>query len=163
MEIRDATPTDIVAITQIYGRSVVEETASFELTPPAEDEMLSRMKAVVDGGYPYLVAQLDGVVAGYAYASAFRTRPAYHATVENTVYVAPQSQRHGVGKALLEALIDECRLRGFRQMVAGIGGAKNMASIRLHEACGFKMVGHFREVGFKHDQWLDVFFMQRAL
>src|SRR4051812_31597672 len=127
LSIRPATPADIPAITRIYGRSVAAGTASFEMAPPTEAEMATRMKTVLDGGYPYLTAEVDSAFAGYAYAGAYRTRPAYRFTVENSVYVAPSAQRRGVGHALLMALIDECRKRGFRQMMAVIGDSKNQA------------------------------------
>jgi len=163
MNIRAATPRDIAAIAAIYARSVVEETASFELEPPDEEEMLARMKALREGGFPYLVAERDGNVLGYGYAGPYRTRPAYSHTVENTVYVAPQAQRQGVGSALLGALIEQCKLQGFRQMIAVIGGADHSASIALHDAAGFNKVGMLREVGHKHGRWLDVVLMQRSL
>src|SRR4051812_42221208 len=121
MHIRTATPADIPAIVRIYAEAVVAGTATFELDPPGEAEMAARMAHITDGGYPYLVAELDGAFAGYAYAAAYRIRPAYRFTVENSLYVEPGAQRRGVGRALLEALIEACGKRGFRQMVAVIG------------------------------------------
>ena len=126
--LRIATPADIPAIAAIYRPAVLEGTASFELEPPSEAEMLRRFEAVVDAGYPYFVAEIDGRVAGYAYASAYRTRPGYRFTVENSVYVAADAQGKGIGRALLGAVIDACTAQGYRLMVAIIGDS---AQLRL--------------------------------
>src|ERR1700676_4167404 len=104
-KIRPATLSDIPAITRIYAHAVNHGTASFELEPPDEAEMTKRMQTLFDGNYPYLVAEIDGAVPGYTYATLYRTRPAYRHTVENSVYVAPQMHRRGIGVALLKALI----------------------------------------------------------
>ena len=161
--IRPAVLDDIAAITRIYAHAVRHGTASFEIDPPDQDEMTRRWRALMDGGYPYLVAQLDAGVAGYAYAGAYRARPAYRWTVEDSVYIAPDAQRRGVGRALLEHLLTESEARGFRQMIAVIGDSRNAASIELHRTLGFAMVGNFVSVGFKHGRWLDSVLMQRAL
>ncbi|MGE5770617.1 MAG: N-acetyltransferase family protein [Hyphomicrobiales bacterium] len=161
--IRPATPADIPAITRIYAHAVERGTASFELTPPDQAEMARRFDELTTNNFPYLAALVDGALAGYAYAGPYRARPAYRFTVENSIYVAPDRQRHGVGKALLEALIDVCTERGFRLMVAVIGDSNQTASIRLHEAAGFKHVGVFENIGYKFDRWLDSVLMQRAL
>jgi L-amino acid N-acyltransferase YncA len=164
MNIRPAALTDISAITRIYAQSVADGTATFELEPPGETEMATRMRHLTDGGYPYLAAELDGTIAGYAYAGAYRIRPAYRFTVENSVYVDPASQRRGIGRALLDALIEECAKRGFRQMIAVIGDSPTQAgSVALHKAVGFRMIGTLDDVGFKHGRWLDTLLMQRAL
>ncbi|MGE5165453.1 MAG: N-acetyltransferase family protein [Sphingobacteriales bacterium] len=163
MTIRPATPADIPAITRIYAHAVERGTASFELTPPDQAEMARRFGELTTNNFPYLAALVDGALAGYAYAGPYRARPAYRFTVENSIYVAPDRQRHGVGKALLEALIDVCTERGFRLMVAVIGDSNQTASIRLHEAAGFKHVGVFENIGYKFDRWLDSVLMQRAL
>jgi phosphinothricin acetyltransferase len=164
LSIRPATPADIPAIARIYGEAVIAGTATFELEPPGEAEMAARMQQITGGGYPYFTAGLDGGFAGYAYASAYRLRPAYRFTVENSVYVAPDLQRRGVGRALLAALIVECERRGFRQMIAVIGDSANQsASIALHRAAGFRAVGTLDDVGFKHGRWLDTLLMQLAL
>ena len=160
--IRAATPADIPAITRIYGHAVRHGTASFELEPPDEAEMTRRMGALVDAGYPYLVAE-SGVVAGYAYAGAYRARPAYRFSVENSIYVAPEAHRRGIGRALLERLIAECEARGYRLMIAVIGDSAQAPSIELHRAAGFKLVGALEGVGYKFDRWLDTVLMQRAL
>lgn len=162
--IRPATPADIPAITAIYGASVRTGTASFELESPDEVEMGKRMQAILGGGFPYLAAERDGRLAGYAYAAFYRTRPAYRFTVENSVYVDPTVQRRGVGRALLDALIAACAQRGFRQMIAVIGDSPNQThSVALHRAAGFAEIGRLPDVGFKHGHWCDSLLMQRAL
>jgi L-amino acid N-acyltransferase YncA len=161
--IRPATPADIPAIARIYAHAVEHGTASFELEPPAEAEMARRQKALLDGSFPYLVAVLGDEIAGYAYAGPYRTRPAYRFTVEDSIYLAPQAHRRGIGKALLTALIAESEAKGFRQMVAVIGDSQQTPSIELHRALGFRMVGNFEAVGFKFGRWLDSVLMQRPL
>jgi L-amino acid N-acyltransferase YncA len=161
--IRQATPADIPAITRIYGHAVRHGTASFETEPPSEDEMARRQRALLDGGYPYLVAELDGAVVGYAYAGPYRPRPAYRYSVEDSVYVDLALQRRGVGRALLDRLIMEATDRGFRQMIAVIGDSAQEPSIALHHALGFRLIGTIENVGYKFDRWLDTVLMQRAL
>ncbi|MEO0546503.1 MAG: N-acetyltransferase family protein [Pseudomonadota bacterium] len=162
-DIRDAHGDDCEQIAAIYGRSVLEEAASFEIEPPDAAEMAARMASIQAGGYPYLVAAEADTVLGYAYASAFRPRPAYRFTVENSVYVSPAAQRRGVARSLLVAIIERCETAGFQQMIAAIGGADNSASIALHTALGFHKVGQYQSVGYKFDRWHDVMIMQRAL
>jgi len=162
-KIRSARPADIPAITRIYAHAVEHGTASFELDPPDEAEMARRMDELMSGNFPYLVAELDGALAGYAYAGPYRARPAYRFTVENSVYVAPASYRRGVGRALMDELIKAATERGFRLMIAVIGDSKQAASIGLHEATGFQHVGVFANIGYKFDRWLDSALMQRAL
>lgn len=163
MLLRPCQEDDLDAITRIYGQAVRTGTASFELEPPARDEMVRRRQALLDGGYPYLVAEVAGQVLGYAYASAYRARPAYRGTVENSVYVDPAAHGRGIGRALLARLVDDCAARGYRQMVAVIGDSANRASQRLHAAAGFTLVGTLRSVGWKHGRWLDTVLMQRPL
>ena len=161
--VRPAVLADIPAITRIYTHAVDHGTASFELSAPDEGEMTRRFNELTTGGFPYLVAVIDGAVVGYAYAGPYRARPAYRFTVENSVYVAHDSHRRGVGKALLEALIEASTEKGFRLMVAVIGDSNQAASIGLHEAAGFKHAGVFENIGYKFDRWLDSVLMQRAL
>ncbi len=161
--IRPSIPADIPAIAAIYAHAVTGGTASFELQPPDAEEMARRREGVLAGGYPHLVAEREGMVAGYAYASAFRPRPAYRFTVEDSVYVDPRAQGAGVGRALLAALIAECEERGFRQMIAVIGDRASLGSIRLHEAMGFSHAGRLDSVGFKHGGWRDIVLMQRSI
>jgi len=147
----------------MYGEQVLHGLASFELTPPEAAEMARRRNSVLEAGLPYLVAELDGALAGYAYASRYKSRPGYANTVENAVYVTDWAQRRGVGRTLLDALIVSCEAAGKRQMVAIIGDSANAPSIRLHETCGFRRVGTLQNVGFKHGRWLDTVLMQRTL
>ena len=163
VSIRPATPADIPAITLIYAHAVKHGTASFELEPPDEAEMARRQRALFDGFYPYLVAEADGAVLGYAYAGPYRARPAYHWSVENSIYVDAEKHRRGIGRMLLERLIAETEARGFRQMIAVIGDSDQTPSIALHRALGFTMVGTLKHVGFKFGRWLDTVLMQRAL
>ena len=161
--VRPATPADIPAITRIYAHAVRHGTASFELEPPDEAEMTRRQRALLDGGYPYLVAEIGGAVMGYAYAGPYRTRPAYRYTVENSIYIAAEAHRRGIGRVLLDRLIAECETRNYRLMIAVIGDSAQTPSIELHRAAGFKMVGAFEAVGYKFDRWLDSVLMQRTL
>jgi L-amino acid N-acyltransferase YncA len=161
--VRPVAPADIPAITRIYAHAVRHGTASFELDPPDEAEMARRQQGLLDGGFPYVVAEADGAVAGYAYAGPYRLRPAYRFTVEDSIYIAPDFFRRGIGWALLERLIAESEQRGYRQMIAVIGDSANTPSIALHRAAGFRMVGTFEAVGFKFGGWLDSVLMQRAL
>ncbi|HVV63481.1 MAG TPA: GNAT family N-acetyltransferase [Pseudolabrys sp.] len=163
ISIRPARPTDVPAITRIYAHAVRHGTASFELEPPDEAEMGRRMTAILAGKFPYIVAEIEGTIAGYAYASFYRTRPAYRFTVENSVYVAPEMHRRGIGKLLLQKLIEECTARGFRQMIAVIGDSDQAASIGVHKACGFEPAGNLRNIGWKFGRWLDTPLMQLAL
>lgn len=162
-ELRPGGQKDIAAITAIYGDAVRHGCASFELDPPDEKEMTTRFEALVGSGFPYLVAEIAGEIVGYAYAGSYRSRPAYGATVENSVYVDPRRQGRGIGRVLLAGLIAEAEVRGFRQMVAVIGDSSNLSSIRLHEGQGFAHVGTLRSVGWKHGRWLDTVLMQRVL
>ena len=161
--IRDAGPADIAAITAIYAVEVTDFVNTYEYDIPEAAEMLRRMQDIVARGFPYLVAEVDGEVAGYAYANTYRTRVAYQWTVENSVYVDARFQGQRVGTTLLQALIDACTARGYRQMIAVIGEPTNTASIRLHEKFGFTLVGIFRGIAWKHDRWLDTVQMQRTL
>lgn len=163
LRLRPAIATDIAAITGLYGREVREGVATYELVAPDEAELARRWQGLVAQGFPYLVAELAGRFAGYAYASTYRTREGYRWTVEDTVYVAPELHGRGIGRALLARLIAECEALGFRQMVAVIGDRSNVGSIVLHERLGFHTVGVFSSLGRKHGRWLDTVQMQRAL
>jgi L-amino acid N-acyltransferase YncA len=163
MLIRAAQPQDLAVITAIYDHAVRHGTASFELEPPDAGEMTRRYETLRRGGYPYLVAEIDGELLGYAYAGPYRARPAYHWSVEDSIYIAPRSHRRGIGRALIERLIAEAEAAGFRQMIAVIGDSANAGSIELHRAAGFRMVGTFDNVGFKFGRWLDSVLMQRPL
>ena len=161
--IRDALDSDMSAIQLIYSHHVLTGLASFEKVPPSEKEMAERRKVLLSQGYPYRVAEVDGIVRGYAYAGPFRTRSAYLYTVENSIYVSIDSQRQGVGTQLLQDLIDRCIDCGYRQMISVIGDAKNFSSIALHSNFGFKKIGIQPSVGFKFGRWVDSIIMQREL
>jgi L-amino acid N-acyltransferase YncA len=161
--VRPSQDPDLDAIAAIYAHAVLHGTASFELDPPSKAEMARRRDAILEGGYPYLVAEKDGVVLGYAYAGAYRTRPAYRSTVEDSIYVAPSAQGQGVGRLLLAALIEECEARDFRLMVAVIGDEESRGSVGLHRSLGFTPVGTLKGIGYKHGRWLSTVLMQRPL
>ena len=161
--IRKATLDDIPPIHAIYCNSVLQETASWELTPPDAVEMGRRMQGVLDQGYPYFVATLDEQVVGYSYANHYRPRPGYRFTVENSIYVHPAFQRRGIARQLMTTVIDACTARGCRQMIAVIGDSENHASLALHRSLGFVQVGLLPTIGFKFGRWLDGVLMQRAL
>jgi len=163
LEIRPTTAADLPAITGIYEHAVLYGTATFELIPPDLAEMTRRLATLMEGGYPYFVATLDGRVVGYAYAGAYRPRPAYRFTVENSVYLEPAIHRRGIGLQLLQRLIVESEARGYRQMIAVIGDSANAGSIGVHTKCGFDMIGTHPNVGFKFGRWLDTVMMQLAL
>jgi L-amino acid N-acyltransferase YncA len=161
--IRPCEEKDVAAITAIYHHHVLHGAASFEIEPPDTAEIARRRRVVLDGGYPYLVAEQGGRVVGYAYASAYRPRPAYRNTVENSVYVEPGRERQSIGRGLLQALLEACERCGFRQVVAVIGDSGNQPSIGLHRHLGFRMVGILQSAGFKFGRWIDIVLMQRAL
>jgi L-amino acid N-acyltransferase YncA len=163
VRIRAATSSDVAAITDIYAHHVLHGTGSFEIDPPDANEMTRRMADVLSRGLPYLVAESDGVILGYAYAALYRTRIAYRFTLEDSVYVHPGQGGRGVGAALLAELIRACKAWGCRQLVAVIGDSQNIGSIRVHEKLGFQHSGVLRDVGFKFDRWLDTVFMQLPL
>lgn len=151
-------------VQRIYAHHVLQGLASFEEEPPPLAEMLERRAKVLEHGLPYLVARENGVVLGYAYATPYRPRRAYRFTVEDSVYMAEGAQRRGIGRLLLQGVIDRCTAAGFRQMIAIIGdGEKNAGSVGVHRSCGFRLVGSFTDVGFKHDGWRDTALMQRVL
>lgn len=161
--IRAAGDGDIAAITRIYAHAVKNGTATFEIEPPDEVEMARRHKALLAKNYPYVVAERSGVVAGYAYASHFHTRPAYRWSIQDSIYVDPQFHGQGLGRLLITRLVADAEARGFRQMIAVIGNSANAASIALHAAADFRLIGTLKSVGFKHGRWLDTVVMQRAL
>lgn len=162
-KIRDGVAADIPAITAIYSESVLNGIATYELEAPDEAEMAKRFEAIKASRYPYIVAEdEDGVVLGYAYASAFRSRPAYNWMVEDSIYLAKDARGKGIGKLLLRELLERCAELGFRQMVAVIGGPVP-GSVALHASLGFEHCGNLKASGFKHGKWLDTIFMQKAL
>jgi phosphinothricin acetyltransferase len=163
MHIRAIGADDLPAVHAIYAHHVANSLGTFETEPPALSEMRARQEHIEQTGLPYLVAEVDGRVAGYAYASPFRPRAAYRSTVEDSVYVAHDAIGLGIGRALLSELIECCTALGLRQMLAVIGDSQNAASIGAHRACGFSYVGVMTSVGRKFDRWVDVVIMQRPL
>jgi L-amino acid N-acyltransferase YncA len=161
--IRPYTEADLASITAIYADSVLNGTGTFELDVPTPDQMRERMEAPAKLGLPVLVAEIEGQVAGYAYAGPYRLRAAYRYLVEDSLYVSPDYRGRGVGLALLQALLQACEDLGMRQMVAVIGDSANQGSIALHKAAGFEHTGVFKAAGWKFDDWRDVVFMQKAL
>lgn len=154
---------DIPAISAIYAHHVRHGLASFETEPPTLREMSQRRAELRAHGFPYLGAFCNDRLIGYAYAGPYHKRRGYRFTVEDSVYVDPAFVGKGVGRLLLNALIHECELRAYRQMIALIGDSGNEASIKLHAGAGFTHTGTLRSVGFKHGRWVDVVVMQRAL
>lgn len=163
MIIRDALESDAEALAAIYGHHVLHGFGSFEEIPPTAADMAGRRKAVVDRGLPYLVAETDGKVLGFACAGPFRPRAAYRYTVEDSVYVAPDATGRGVGKAVLEAVLTSCTALGLRQVMAVIGDSGNAASIGLHRSLGFQQAGVAKGLGYKHGRWVDIVWMQKQL
>jgi len=162
MHVRLAAPADAEAVRRIYNAEVVGSTATFDLRPRTEDEQAAWMDEH-QGTYPVVVAVDDaGGVLGFGSLSSYRDRPSYATTVEDSVYVDAGLRGTGVGRALLEELVRLGTLHGFHSMIARVGG-DNAASIALHRACGFELVGVEREIGRKFNRWLDVAVLQRML
>lgn len=160
---RNAHDADMRAVQRIYAHEVTTGLATFEEVPPTVDEMLARRDAILAAGLPYLVAELDGAAVGYSYATAYRPRPAYRHTAEDSVYVAPEAQGNGVGRALLTELVARCADAGIHQVIAVIGNSGNAGSIALHKSLGFHHVGTLTAVGYKFGRWVDTVLMQRDL
>lgn len=161
--LRDARREDMEAVQAIYAHHVLTGLASFEEVPPSVAEMTARLETVRAAGLPYLVAERDGCILGYAYATPYRPRAAYRHTIEDSVYVADGAQGQGIGLALLEALIRRCEEGPWRQMLAVIGNSENTASLALHHRAGFHPIGTLTSVGFKFGRWVDTVLMQRPL
>jgi phosphinothricin acetyltransferase len=163
MIVRDATPDDAPALADIYGHHVLHGFGTFEEVPPSVAEMAERRAAVAEKGLPYLVAERDGRVLGFAYAAPFRPRAAYRHTVEDSVYIAPDAIGQGVGKALLTEVLARCEALGLRQVVAVVGDSGNAASLALHRSLGFEQKGVGQSFGFKHGRWVDIVWLQKPL
>jgi len=161
--IRDSVDADLPVVHAIYAHHVRTGLASFEEEPPSRAQMRQRRSDVLKRGLPYLVAEVEGMVRGYSYATPYRSRSAYRFTIENSVYVASEMGKRGIGSALLRELISRCEVGPWRQMIAIIGDSGNTASVALHDSLGFRMVGILRGVGFKHGRWVDTVLMQREL
>ncbi|HEV7266945.1 MAG TPA: GNAT family N-acetyltransferase [Falsiroseomonas sp.] len=164
MQIRDAAAADIPALTAIYAHHVLHGTGTFEEVPPAEAEMAVRLARVQGNGWAWLVAEApDGTVLGFAYYTQFLERSGYRHCAEDAIYVRDDVRGQGVGKALVQALLDRAQAAGFRQMLAVIGDAENVGSIGLHVSLGFRQAGVLKAVGLKFGAWVDVVLMQHAL
>lgn len=160
--LRPAREADAEAIAAIYAPHVLGGVATFEETPPDAEEMAARMRKIASAGFPYLVAELDGRLAGYAYASVWNERSAYRFTAQDSIYIDAALHRRGIGRLLLGALLEEARARGYKQMMAIVGGA-SPSSVALHAALGFREIGRASAIGFKFGRWLDAAYMQKAL
>jgi L-amino acid N-acyltransferase YncA len=164
IQVRDATNDDIPSITAIYEWHVLHGRGSFEESPPTFGQMEERLQAIRKQELPWLVAMYSGIVVGYCYATAYRPRPAYRFTIEDSVYIDASMTGQGIGRELLSHLIERCENGPWRQMVAIIGdGENNTGSCRLHSQLGFEVVGQLRSVGFKLGGWRDTLIMQRPL
>jgi L-amino acid N-acyltransferase YncA len=161
--IRPSIEADLPALARIYGHAVLHGTGTFELETPDEAEMARRRDAVLANGLPWLVAEREGDVLGYAYANHFRPRRAYRFCVEDSIYLDERARGNGVGRVLLAELLAQCEARGARQMLAVIGDSANAGSIGVHRACGFEDTGVLKAAGWKFGRWLDVVLMQKAL
>ncbi|ORC45848.1 GNAT family N-acetyltransferase [Burkholderia sp. A27] len=162
-QLRDATEADLPTIQAIYAHHVLTGVASFEETPPSVDDLRTRLASVRSHGLPYMVAEIDGEVAGYCYATPYRPRAAYRNTIEDSIYVSDAYRGRGLGRVLLQALIERCEQGPWRQMVAVIADGGSGGSLSLHTQLGFELTGTLKAVGFKHGRWLDTTLMQRTL
>jgi L-amino acid N-acyltransferase YncA len=154
---------DVSAMAAIYAHHVLHGTGTFELDVPSPEDMARRRDDVLANGLPWLVAERDGELLGYAYANWFRPRAAYRFCLEDSIYLRPHALGQGIGKLLLVELMAQCETRGARQMLAVIGDSANRGSIGVHRACGFADCGLFKAAGWKFERWLDVVLMQREL
>ncbi|MFT7773557.1 GNAT family N-acetyltransferase [Roseateles sp.] len=163
LRIRPSTEADLPAIQAIYSQAVLHGTGTFETEVPGVEEMGRRRQEVLGRQLPWLVAERDGQLLGYAYANYFRPRLAYRFCVEDSIYLSPAAQGQGVGRLLLAELIARCEAAGARQMLAVIGDAANAGSVGVHTALGFEHTGVLKSAGWKFGRWLDVVLMQRTL
>jgi len=163
VQVRRATTSDVLAMSEIYAHHVLNGTGSFEEEAPTRSMMAQRFAAREADNHPTLMAILEGEVVGFAYAGHYKPRSAYRFTVENSIYVAAHATGQGIGVRLLSELIELCTAMGYRQMIAVIGDSQNSASMALHARCGFSTVGTAENLGYKHGRWLDIVYMQRTL
>ncbi|MBK1784811.1 N-acetyltransferase [Prauserella sp. ASG 168] len=161
--LRDASTADLPAIAEIYAHYVRDSVATFEFDAPDAAEWQRRFTAITEAGLPFLVAESDGRVAGYAYCGPWKTRPAYRHTVEDSIYLAPWALGRGLGGALLDELLDRCTRSGLREVIAVITDSGDESSAELHRRRGFAEVGRLRQVGDKHGRLLDTVLFQRSL
>ncbi|MDB5858767.1 MAG: hypothetical protein JWQ76_2456 [Ramlibacter sp.] len=163
LTIRPSTDHDVPAITAIYGHHVTHGTGTFETTPPNESDMAARRADVLAKALPYLVAEREGRVLGFAYCQWFKPRPAYRFSAEDSIYLHPDAAGQGLGRQLLTALTREAEAAGIRKLIAVIGDSDNAASIAVHRALGFEQVGVIKSCGWKFGRWLDIVLMDRPL
>lgn len=163
LSLRDARDTDLAAITAIYAHHVLHGTGTFETEPPSLADMTQRRADVLARGLPYLVAEEDGQVLGFAYCNWFKPRPAYRFSAEDSIYIAPGATGRGLGRALLQALCEQAQARGVRKLMAVIGDSANAGSIGVHRACGFTPAGVIGACGWKFGRWLDIVLMEKSL
>jgi L-amino acid N-acyltransferase YncA len=163
VRIRGVSDDDLVAVSGIFAHYVVNSIATFEQDPPELAEWSQKSERLAALRLPFLVAETDGAVMGYAYAMPWRPTPAYRYTVEDSVYIAPGWTRRGAGRLLLDALVTQCAFSGMRQMLAVVADTGDPASATLHRACGFTDAGRLRAVGYKHGRWIDTLLLQRHL
>jgi len=161
--IRPSTDADVPAITAIYAHHVQHGTGTFEIDPPSTDDMAARRADVLGRGLPYLVVEIDGQVAGFAYCNWFKPRPAYRFSAEDSVYIAAGQASRGLGRALLAELAAQAERAGVRKLIAVIGDSANAGSVGVHRAIGFTHVGVLRACGWKFGRWLDVVLMEMPL
>ena len=161
--IRSSRDEDIPAITAIYAHHVLHGTGTFETEPPGTGDMAGRRTDVLSKGLPYLVAEQDGNILGFAYGNWFKPRPAYRYSVEDSIYLAPDLQRTGLGRALLAELLARCEAAGIRKVMAIIGDSANAGSVGVHRALGFRQVGIVEACGWKFGAWRDIVIMQKTL
>jgi phosphinothricin acetyltransferase len=161
--IRPSTDADVAAIAAIYTHHVLHGTGTFEIDPPSAQDMVARRADVLAKGLPYLVAEEDGRVLGFAYCNWFKPRPAYRFSAEDSIYLAPAAAGRGLGRQLLTALAEAAQACGVRKLIAVIGDSANAGSVGVHRALGFEHVGVIRSCGWKFDRWLDIVLMEKAL
>ena len=161
--IRASRDADVATITAIYAHHVLHGTGTFETEPPSATDMAARRADVLGKGLPYLVAEHDGQVLGFAYCNWFKPRPAYRYSAEDSVYILDSARGQGLGHLLLSALCEAAQAAGVRKMLAVVGDSANAGSIGLHRACGFNHAGTLRSVGWKFGTWLDVVLMEKPL
>ena len=163
LNLRPSTDADVPAITAIYAHHVLHGTGTFETTAPTESDMAARRADVLEKGLPYLVAELDGRVLGFAYCQWFKPRPAYRFSAEDSIYLAPEAAGKGLGKQLLAELERQAQAAGVRKLIAVIGDSRNHGSVGVHRSSGFNPVGTFKSCGWKFGRWLDIVLMEKAI
>jgi L-amino acid N-acyltransferase YncA len=163
VRVRPAVRADLGAVAGILAFYVTDSVVTFEEDPPGLPDWHQRLDGLAERGLPFVVAEADGVVAGYAYASPWRPKPAYRHTVEDSVYLAPGQRGRGLGRRLLESVLAGCADAGVRQVIAVIADSGDPASVALHRACGFADAGRLAQVGYKHGRWVDTVLMQREV